>query len=128
MSGHQRCRRATDAAHARVRLSLAADRMLADIRGSSAAEETEGSLVVTRPDGKVTWSARKGELVRECGGDEHVYDLGLAGMRVVAEPRAGTPFVEVAFELVTTAKHRHPGAPPPILYVAASPRLGGRAP
>ena len=131
ISAHNRFRRATDAAGARSRLSLAADRMLADVRGSSGAKESEGTLVITRSDdtksdGKVTWSAREGALIRECGGDEDAWDVGLAKMRVAVEPRAGgAPFVEVAFELATPAKPRIVGAPAPVLYVAASPRLGG---
>ncbi len=135
ISAHNRFRRATDAAGARSRLSLAADRMLADVRGSSGAKESEGALVITRvitrsddtkSDGKVTWSAREGALIRECGGDEDAWDVGLAKMRVAVEPRAGgAPFVEVAFELATPAKPRIVGAPAPVLYVAASPRLGG---
>ncbi len=125
ISAHKRFRVATDAANARSRLSLAADRMLADIRGSSGAEEIGGALVLTRPDGKVTWSASEGTLVRECDGDKDAYDVELAGMRVVAQSRApGLPFVEVAFELVTFSKRRAPGSPAPVLYVAASPRLG----
>lgn len=122
MSGRRRFRRATEAAYARACLSLAADRMVADIRGSSGAKEEGGALVVLKPDGKVTWFARGGALVRECGGDEHVYDLALAGMRVTS-PRPAEAFVEVAFELASVAKRRVPGAPAPVLYVAASPRL-----
>jgi len=126
MSAHKRFRRATDAASARARLAIAADRMLADVRGASAAEETGGALVVARPDGNVTWSSREGSLVRKSGGDEHVYDLGLAAMRVAVEDRGGAPFVEVAFELARAAKRGTPGAPPaPVLYVAAAPRLKG---
>ncbi|MHC5057452.1 MAG: type II secretion system protein [Planctomycetota bacterium] len=126
ISAHRRFRRATDAAAARARLSLAADRMLADVRGSSGAEERGGALAIARPGDKVTWFARKGVLVRECGGDEDIYDLGLARVRVAVEPRpGGAPLVEVAFELATAPKRRVPGTPAPVLYVAASPRLGG---
>jgi Tfp pilus assembly protein PilV len=126
ISAHKRFRVATDAVNARSRLALAADRMLADIRGSSGAEESGGALVLTTSGGKVTWSANEGTLVRECDGDKDTYAVELAGMRVVAQSRApGRPFVEVAFELVTLTKRRAPGSPAPVLYVAASPRLGG---
>jgi len=135
MSAHKRFRLATDAAGVRARLALAADRMLADIRGSAGAEETDGALVLTKPDatkldatkpnGGVTWSLRKGSLVRESGGDEHVYDLGLAAMRVEVEKRpGGAPFVEVAFGLGFAKRRRVPSAPAPVLYVAGAPRLG----
>jgi len=126
MSAHKRFRSATDAASVRARLVLAADRMLADIRGSEGAEEEDGALVVTAPEGNVTWSLRKGSLVRKFDGDEHVYDLRLAAMRVEVEKRpGGAPFVEVAFELGSPPKQRVPGAPAPVLYVAAAPRLKG---
>jgi len=126
MSAHRRFRSATDAASVRARLVLAADRMLADIRGSSGAEKKDQALVITRPDGKVTWSVGEGSLVREMGEEEHVYDFGLAAMRVEVEKRpGGAPFVEVEFEIGSHGLRRVPGAPAPVLHIAAAPRLKG---
>ncbi len=126
ISADRRFRRATEAAGERMRLSLAADRMLAEIRGSSGARESEGTLVLATPGGReVSWFEREGALVRECGGDEDVYDVGLGHMRVAVEPRAGAPFVEVAFEFHSSVRRDAPRPLAAALYVAASPRLKG---
>ena len=119
MSAHRRFRRATAAAAVRARLALAADRMLADVRGSSDAEEAGGALIAAKPGGKVTWFAREGALVRECGGDEDVYDLGLARMRVEVERRPGGGALRRG-----GLRARDPGSPAP--GVAGAGPLRGR--
>ena len=126
VSAHRRFRRATTAADARVRLAFATDRMVADVRGSSDAEEDGGALVLAHPEGKVAWRLREGDLVRVAGDRESAYDVRLSGMSVAVGEREGAgPFVEVVLELAGSG--REGGSMPPArgVYLAASPRMAG---
>jgi len=115
VASRSRARRAIGSAEGRFQIGRASRLLAEDIRRARLATAGGGLVLNHGKAGLVTWTLRKGRLVRASGAKEQVFRAEVTGLRTSI---AGG-FVEVGIRLKKTG-----GSPARTVYVAARIRAG----